>query len=239
MADLTTNTNALQEIKDLLEGKALPTQIPELTNPAVAADILSGKEAINNNGTKVTGTMPTASTADLQSTYTSHIYNNVFGLYTNKALEGYCNFPRGTWIRNISPWDLGGYPITMATGTVEVLNNQTSGNIAEFHLYWFGEDGAVVTTNGANFTPTLKHVSGQGTTAGTRLAKVVCAPVGSIIAFYRAYGTAGLDNGKIQPITSQGLTTLASLNRDCYDLIIYQVNSSSFTLELDFRPEND
>lgn len=39
-------------------GSSEPTELPELSNPAAAADISKGKDAINSAGKRVVGTMP-------------------------------------------------------------------------------------------------------------------------------------------------------------------------------------
>ena len=56
---LKNNTNTINEILNTINN--LPeagTDLPELTNEGTAADLLSGKELINSEGEKVTGTMP-------------------------------------------------------------------------------------------------------------------------------------------------------------------------------------
>ena len=60
----------IAQITTALEGKAAGNgsggiALPQLTTPATASDILSGKEAINGSGTKITGTIPSKSANDL------------------------------------------------------------------------------------------------------------------------------------------------------------------------------
>ena len=60
--ELQSNNTDLQEILNIIN--ALPEEsgggsidLPSLTNEGIASDLLSGKELINSNGGKVTGTM--------------------------------------------------------------------------------------------------------------------------------------------------------------------------------------
>ena len=55
-AEIVAQTELLEQIATALEGKAGGATLPTLSNPASASDILSGKEAIDGNGNKITGT---------------------------------------------------------------------------------------------------------------------------------------------------------------------------------------
>ena len=65
--ELAEQHSLITEIATLLEGKAAGggVTLPELSNPASASDILSGKEAINGNGEKITGTIATKTASNL------------------------------------------------------------------------------------------------------------------------------------------------------------------------------
>lgn len=63
---LKNNTNTINEILNTINN--LPeagTDLPELTNEGTAADLLSGKELINSEGEKVTGTIATKTSSNL------------------------------------------------------------------------------------------------------------------------------------------------------------------------------
>jgi hypothetical protein len=64
--EITEQSELIEQIVTALEGKAGGSggiTLPELTDPASASDILSGKEAIDGDGNKITGTIATR-TAD-------------------------------------------------------------------------------------------------------------------------------------------------------------------------------
>lgn len=66
MSQLSDNTTKLNSILNAVN--ALPdagsTDLPELSNPAISSDILSGKDAINQSGQRVVGTLVQLNTSD-------------------------------------------------------------------------------------------------------------------------------------------------------------------------------
>lgn len=66
-SELSEQDELLAELEELIKTKASASSIelPNLTNPAITTDVLSGKEFINQNGDKQTGTIVTKTSNDL------------------------------------------------------------------------------------------------------------------------------------------------------------------------------
>lgn len=60
-----TDTYHVSELSGAIDRIPTGTQLPTLTNPGTSSDLLSGKELIDQNGNKVTGTIATKTSSDL------------------------------------------------------------------------------------------------------------------------------------------------------------------------------
>lgn len=61
------NTYYVSELSGAVDSIPTGVQLPTLTNPGTSSDLLSGKELIDQNGNKVTGTITTKTSSDLTS----------------------------------------------------------------------------------------------------------------------------------------------------------------------------
>ena len=61
----TTESYKVNQLASAVENISSGTTLPTLSNPGTSSDLLSGKELIDQNGNKVTGTMPIKSAATI------------------------------------------------------------------------------------------------------------------------------------------------------------------------------
>lgn len=62
-----TDTYYVSELSNAIDSISTGVQLPTLTNPGTALDLISGKELIDQDGNVVTGTIPTKTSSDLTS----------------------------------------------------------------------------------------------------------------------------------------------------------------------------
>lgn len=90
--------------------------LPELTNPAVATNILAPKEAIDGNGTKMTGTMPSKVAADV--TVSGANVTVPVGYYGTQVVKPVATATQATPTISVS-----------ATGLITATATQTAGYV--------------------------------------------------------------------------------------------------------------
>lgn len=105
---------------DTLPGliRSIPTgtQLPELTTPASASDILSGKEAIDEDGEVITGTIATKTSSDL--TASGPTVTVPAGYYASQASKSVTKVARGSLIVTVSTAGLITAKATQSAGYV-------------------------------------------------------------------------------------------------------------------------
>lgn len=86
--EVSAQSDLIDQISNALNGKAAgggDIELPTLTNPAVSADILAGKESINGSGNIITGTIPTKTSDDL--TTSGPVVNVPAGYFAESAYK--------------------------------------------------------------------------------------------------------------------------------------------------------
>lgn len=92
---IKNNTISLQEVLDIInnlpEASSGSVELPELANPANAADILAGKEAINAAGKKIIGIIPTQTATAYTPTTTNQTISAGIYLTGVQTIKGDSN----------------------------------------------------------------------------------------------------------------------------------------------------
>ena len=131
MSNLTNNTTQLLAILDIVNNLPEPgTDLPELTNEGSASDLRQGKELIDGDGNKITGTMPDGSATTPATTITK---NPTITVSTNGTITATVS---GT--QSVTPSVTAGYIASGTSGTITVTGTST---------------GTLLTATAATITP--------------------------------------------------------------------------------------
>lgn len=118
--ELSAQEDLISQISTLVAQKASPSggvELPDLTNPAAAADILSGKEAIDENGNVMTGTIATKTSSNL--TASGATVTVPAGYYASNATKSVATATQATPSVSID-----------ANGKISASATQTAGYVA-------------------------------------------------------------------------------------------------------------
>ena len=115
--ELSTQDNLITQIQTALQNKASGVALPALSNPASASDMLSGKEAINGIGQKITGTIATKTSSNL--TASGATVTVPAGYYASQATKSVSTATQATPSVSVS-----------SSGLITASATQTAGYVA-------------------------------------------------------------------------------------------------------------
>ena len=126
-AAIAKEATLISQIQTVLNDKASANiELPTLTNPGTSADLLSGKELIDQNGNKVTGTIPTKSATIITPSTSDQTINSGVYLTGVQTIKGDANLVAG----NIK----SGVSIFGVTGTAS--GGGSSGSLEQCNVYF-------------------------------------------------------------------------------------------------------
>ena len=160
--EVDTQTELIEQIQTALEGKAGGVTLPTLDNPAAATDILSGKEAIDGSGNKITGTIATKTSGNL--TANGATVTVPAGYYASQASKsvasGSAKTPATTVTKNPTiSVNSSGLITASVSGTQSVTPTVTAGYVSS------GTAGTITVSGSA--TKQLTTQAAQTITPGT------------------------------------------------------------------------
>ena len=134
-----TDTYYVSELSSAIDSIPTGTQLPTLTNPGTASDLLSGKELIDQDGNKVTGTIQNKSATTYTPTTTDQIIDSGVYLTGTQTIKGDSNLiadniKSGTSIFGVTGSYVDSPPIEISTdaGMEAVLTSSNVGKVYKF-----------------------------------------------------------------------------------------------------------
>lgn len=144
-SELNTQDNLIAQLSTILDTKAAATgvELPTLTNPASASEILTGYEAIDENGEIITGILEQSS-GSAKNTVTVHVTpysNTVYYWDADKNQQSISNSASPITIEALS-----GVVYYVRVSATSCTGNYVSEVITDFghQLYIFLEDGGTM-----------------------------------------------------------------------------------------------
>lgn len=217
--EIAEQADLLAQIATALEGKAGGggVTLPSLSNPASASDIISGKEAIDGSGNKMTGTIATKTSSNL--TVSEATVTVPAGYYASNATKsvstGSAKTPATTITKNPSiSIDSAGKITASVSGTQNVTPTVTAGYVSS------GTAGTVTVSGSA--TKQLTTQAAKTITPSTSSQTAVASGVYTT----GAVTVAAIPSSYVQPSGTKSITTNGTHDVKSYASVSVNVASS-------------
>ena len=241
--EIIEQADLIAQITTALEGKAAGggVELPSLSNPAGAADILSGKEAIDGEGNKITGTIATKTSSNL--TASGATVTAPAGYYASNASKsvtlGSAKTPATTVTKNPTiSVSSSGLITASVSGTQSVTPTVTAGYVSSGTagtITVSGSNTKQLTTQAAKtITPTTSNqtavASGRYTTGAVTVkgdSNLVAENIKSGTSIFGVTGTYEGSSGEGANIETCTLTLTMQAIPEGTEIVYYTDGSST------------